>query len=165
MKDTLKKPSLAEYAWEFLGSYGLACVLLAFQGMLGAWLATRMRRDDEKVPSLLWIAQLAISFYGGYFGAGIGIMMLAAMGILLTASLQHANALKIVFSLLTNGISAVYFVWTGTAALPQAALMAAAGFVGGYAGAHLAQRLPTRIMRAVVVTYGLVVAIVLFRKG
>jgi uncharacterized membrane protein YfcA len=143
----------------------LACGLLSFQGKLSAWLTSRMRTDDNRVPPLLWIVQLAIAFYGGYFGAGIGILMLAAMGILLTASLQHANALKVLFSLLCNGISCVYFIWMGAASLPQAGLMAVTGFIGGYAGAHLAQRLPAPIMRAVVVTYGVIVAVVLFRKG
>jgi uncharacterized membrane protein YfcA len=142
-----------------------ACLILSVQGPLGSWVASRMKGDDERVPASLWLVQLAISFYGGYFGAGIGILMLAAMGILLSTSLQHANALKVLFSLLTNGIACVYFVAVGAASLPHAALMAVTCFGGGWAGAHLAQRLPAPVMRAVVVTYGLIVAGVLFRKG
>ncbi|HYG69436.1 MAG TPA: sulfite exporter TauE/SafE family protein, partial [Anaeromyxobacteraceae bacterium] len=109
-------------------------------------------------PAVLWIAQLLISIYGGYFGAGIGILMLAAMGILLPSSLQHANALKVLFSTLINGVAAVYFLTAGQTSLAEATLVAVAGIVGGFSGAHLAQRLPPRGMRLFAIAVGLFAA-------
>jgi uncharacterized membrane protein YfcA len=109
-------------------------------------------------PAALWFAQLLISIYGGYFGAGIGILMLAAMGILLPSSIQHANALKVLFSLLINAIAAVIFVVMGAVHAPEAALMAAASIAGGFAGARLAQRLPPIAMRGFAIAVGLYAA-------
>jgi hypothetical protein len=132
-----------------------ACVILAFQGQLKLLVSSVPRANH---PAALWIVQLVISVYGGYFGAGIGILMLAAMGILIPSSIQHANALKILFSLLINGVAAVIFVAMGAVRAPEAALMAAASIVGGFAGARLAQRLPPAGMRAFAIGVGLFAA-------
>lgn len=132
-----------------------ACVVLAFQGQLKLVVA-RARHANH--PAALWIAQLLISVYGGYFGAGIGILMLAAMGILIPSSIQHANALKVLFSLLINAIAAVIFVAMGAVRAPEAALMAVAAIAGGFLGARLAQRLPPAGMRAFAIAVGLFAA-------
>lgn len=132
-----------------------ACVVLALQGRLKL-LVSRVRHANH--PAALWTAQLAISIYGGYFGAGIGILMLAAMGILLPSSIQHANALKVLFALLINAIAAAIFLASGTVRGAEAALMAAASIAGGYAGARLAQRLPPAGMRAFAIAVGLFAA-------
>jgi uncharacterized membrane protein YfcA len=132
-----------------------ACAVLALQGQLKR-LASRGRTVNH--PAALWLIQLAISVYGGYFGAGIGILMLAAMGILLPSSIQHANALKVLFSLLINAVAAVYFVLAGAVRAPEAVLMAVAAIVGGFLGARLAQRLPPAGMRAFAIAVGLFAA-------
>ena len=136
-----------------------ACVVLAFQGSL-KHLVSRAKAANH--PAALWIAQLAISIYGGYFGAGIGILMLAAMGIMLPSSLQHANALKVLFSLLINAIAAVVFVLSGTVRVELAVLMAGANVAGGFLGARLAQRLPPAGMRGFAIAVGLFAAAKLF---
>jgi uncharacterized membrane protein YfcA len=135
-----------------------ACALLAVQQRVAAWLASRRTLEGKGVPWELWVAQLLISIYGGYFGAGIGILMLAAMGIFLPDALQHANALKVLFSLLINGIAALYFLGIGAANIPYGAFMAVCALAGGWVGAHLAQRLPARVFRGLVIAYGVVVA-------
>lgn len=132
-----------------------ACLVLALQGQL-KHLVARARHANH--PAALWVAQLLIAVYGGYFGAGIGILMLAAMGILLPSSLQHANALKVLFSLLINATAAVYFVAMGAVLPAQAALMAAASIVGGFVGARVAQRLPPAGMRGFAIAVGLFAA-------
>ncbi len=132
-----------------------ACLALAFQGQL-KHLVARARHANH--PAALWIAQLLISIYGGYFGAGIGILMLAAMGILLPSSIQHANGLKVLFSLLINAVAAGIFVASGTVRAPEAALMAAASIAGGFLGARLAQRLPPIGMRLFAIGVGLFAA-------
>lgn len=142
-----------------------ACALLTLQGPVSSWVARRTGSTAARVPPALYLAQFLISVYGGYFGAGIGILMLAAMAIFIPHGLQAANGLKVLFACLINGISAIYFVALGQVRLPEAAVMMAASVVGGWVGAHLAQRLPARIMRAAVVAYGLVVAGKLFYSG
>ncbi len=132
-----------------------ACVVLAFQGQL-KHLVSRARHANH--PAALWIAQLAIAIYGGYFGAGIGILMLAAMGIMLPSSIQHANALKVLFSLLINAVAAVIFVFSGMVRGGEAVLMAAASIAGGFLGARLAQRLPPAGMRGFAIAVGLFAA-------
>ena len=142
-----------------------AAGLLAAQGPVARWVARRMPAGGNAVPAALWLAQLAISVYGGYFGAGIGILMLAAMAIFLPDTLQHANALKVLFALLINGIAALYFLLAGSVHIPEAALMMVAAVAGGWAGAHLAQRLPAWLMRVLVIAFSVVVAGRLLWKG
>jgi uncharacterized membrane protein YfcA len=139
-----------------------ACGLLAAQGPVARLLARGASASPHHIAWQLWVAQFLIATYGGYFGAGMGILMLAAMAIALPSSLQHANALKVLFGLLINGSAILYFLAEGAARLPEAALMAVAALAGGYAGARVAQRLPARVMRAVVVVYGVAVALRLF---
>ena len=133
-----------------------ACALLAFQGLVKKVLS-KVRGADH--PAAIWFAQFAISVYGGYFGAGMGILMLAAMGILLASSLQHANALKVLFSFLVNGVAAICFLLFGPVNLPAALVMAVGATVGGWAGAHLAKRLPPAAMRWVAIGVGLYAAL------
>jgi uncharacterized membrane protein YfcA len=132
-----------------------ACVVLALQTQLKRAVAGMAHANH---PAALWLAQLLISIYGGYFGAGIGILMLAAMGIMISSSMQHANALKVLFALLINAVAAVIFVAKGAVHVPEAALMAAASIAGGFAGSHLAKRLPPAGMRAFAIAVGLYAA-------
>ncbi len=138
-----------------------ACVLLAVQGPLKAAVA---RWPHVNHPAALWITQLLVAIYGGYFGAGIGILMLAAMAILIPSTIQHANALKVLFSFLINGIAAGIFVVAGAARGQEAVLMAVAGMAGGLLGARIAQRLPPLGMRLFAIAIGLYAAIHMFVK-
>jgi uncharacterized membrane protein YfcA len=132
-----------------------ACALLALQGPIKAAVA---RHGATNHPAALWAIQLAISVYGGYFCAGIGILMLAAMGVLLPTTLQHANALKILLALLTNGVACLLFALSGKVHWGIAALMAVASLAGGWVGALVAQRLSPGVMRAAAVGIGLAAA-------
>lgn len=136
-----------------------ACLILALQTQLKR-LVANVRHANH--PAALWVAQLLISIYGGYFGAGIGILMLAAMGIMLPSSIQHANALKVLFALLINAVAAVIFLAKGAVHVPEAALMAAASIAGGFAGTHLAKRLPPAGMRGFAIAVGLYAAVKMF---
>jgi hypothetical protein len=158
---TPEKAFRAVVPWLILFAAGL----LALQGPVARFVARRSPAAGGRVPASLWAAQFLISVYGGYFGAGIGILMLAAMAIFLPDTLQHANALKVLFAMLINGVAALYFLAVGAAHLPEAGLMAVASVVGGYVGARAAQRLPATAMRVLVVAYALLVAAWLFRSG
>jgi len=133
-----------------------ACLLLALQGPIKKALTGVPGADH---PAALWVVQLLISIYGGYFGAAMGILMLASMSVLLPSSGQHANALKVLLSFLANGAAAILFMATGHADLWAAALMAVFCTAGGWIGAHLAQRLPPVAMRGVAIAVGLYAAL------
>ena len=137
----------------------LACGLLVVQEPISRWVAARAETHPRKHAAAFWLCQFAIAIYGGYFGAGIGILMLAAMAIFLPEDLQSANAMKNFFAALINGIAAVYFTVVGAAVIPVAAVMAGTAILGGFVGARTAQRMSPRILRAVVVTFGVIVAV------
>jgi uncharacterized membrane protein YfcA len=158
---TPEKAFKAVVPWLILFAAGL----LALQGPVARWVSRRMPMEGDRVPAPLWVAQFLISLYGGYFGAGIGILMLAAMAIFLPDTLQHANALKVLFSLLINGIAAAYFLFAGAVHLPEAGLMAVASVLGGWVGAHVAQRLPAWLLRYSVIAFATGVAAKLLRDG
>jgi uncharacterized membrane protein YfcA len=132
-----------------------ACLLLALQGPIKKALTGVPGADH---PAALWVVQLLISVYGGYFGAAMGILMLASMSVLLPSSGQHANALKVLLSFLANGAAAVLFLATGHAHVAAAVVMAVACTAGGWGGAHLAQRLSPGVMRGVAIAVGLYAA-------
>jgi uncharacterized membrane protein YfcA len=132
-----------------------ACLLLALQGPIKKALTGVPGADH---PAALWVVQFLISIYGGYFGAAMGILMLASMSVLLPSSGQHANALKVLLSFLANGAAAILFLATGSADVWVALLMAVACTAGGWGGAHLAQRLSPGVMRGVAIAVGLYAA-------
>ncbi len=142
-----------------------ACALLAAQGPVARFVAGRTGSTSARVPVALIVAQLLISVYGGYFGAGIGILMLAGMAIFIPHGLQQANALKVLFSCLINGIAAVYFIAMGAVQFHEASVMMVCSIAGGWLGAHLAQRLPATWMRIAVLAFGVTVAAKMLVKG
>jgi uncharacterized membrane protein YfcA len=127
-------------------------------------MANRAESHPKKHAAALWLSQFAIAIYGGYFGAGIGILMLAAMAIFLPEDLQAANGMKNFFAVLINGIASVYFIAMGMAIWHIALLMALAAIAGGFVGAKTAQRLSPRILRSAVVVFGVIVAVHLMVK-
>ena len=137
----------------------LACGLLLANEPIGRWMSTRAAAHPRKHAAALWLSQFAIAVYGGYFGAGIGILMLATIAIFLPEDLQAANGMKNLFALLINGIAAVYFAAVGAAVLKIALVMAVASVIGGFVGARTAQRMSARLLRGAVVTFGVGVAI------
>jgi uncharacterized membrane protein YfcA len=108
--------------------------------------------------------QLAVGIYGGYFGAGIGILMLAALSILGLTDIHQMNSLKAVFAGAINGIAAAYFVWAGMVYWPDVLVMAAGAILGGWGGADAARRVGRKTVRYIVIGIGLGMAISLFIK-
>ena len=105
------------------------------------------------------------SIYGGYFGAGMGVMILAGLGVVLEDSLIRINALKQTISLFVNVAAAVVFVVWGPVDWPIVVVMAATSLIGGALGGMLATRVPPAVLRWLVVVLGLVVAAVYFVKS
>ncbi len=99
--------------------------------------------------------QLCVGLYGGYFGAGIGILMLAALSILGLQDIHEMNSLKVIFGGSVNGIAAAYFIWARMVYWPYVLLMAIAAILGGYFGAGTARRMGQQAVRRVVIAIGL----------
>ena len=109
----------------------------------------------------LHAAMFLLATYGAYFGAGLGILTLAAFSILLPDDLQHSNALKGMTSLLINAVAVICFAAFGPVEWWPAALMAGAALAGGYLGVGLARRLGATWLRRAVIAYGIAAALVL----
>lgn len=141
-----------------------ACALMAVQDQLGLW-ARKHRltsREDGHIPATLYVGVFVLAIYGAYFGAGLGILTLAVLGILLPDDIQHSNALKGLLSVVINFVAVVYFAAFGPVEWAPAAVMAVAALAGGYLGVGVARRLGKRWLRVSVIAYGLFVAAVLF---
>ncbi len=108
--------------------------------------------------------QLCVSLYGGYFGAGIGILMLAAFGIMGFTDIHQMNGLKNFLALCINGVAALYFIWNGMVSWPHAILMAAGAVVGGIWGAGVARRIGPKGVRRIVIAVGFTMALSLLLR-
>jgi uncharacterized membrane protein YfcA len=103
--------------------------------------------------------QFGVSVYGGYFGAGIGILMLAALGFMGFTSIHRMNGLKNWGGLCINAVAAVTFSLSGLVDWPVALAMVAGAMAGGYGGSRLAQRVPQDLVRAAITAIGLASAV------
>jgi uncharacterized membrane protein YfcA len=136
-----------------------SCGVLAVQPAVARWLRSRNGEGRGDVPTALLAVQLAGSVYGAYFGAGLGVLMLASLGIIVEDGLQRLNALKGLLSLVINLVAAVCFVVAGRVAWGVVAIMAVASLVGGRFGVTLARRLDDRVLRVLVIAFGVGVAV------
>jgi uncharacterized membrane protein YfcA len=139
-----------------------SCALLAAQPAL-------VRRRDATGPAPARRPgpvpmQFAAAIYGGYFGAGVGIMMLAILGLCIDDALHRINALKGVLSLVVGVVSAVFFAVLGPVVWHAAAGMAVASLLGGQVGVHVARRLNATALRAAVIVFGVAVSLVLLLR-
>jgi uncharacterized membrane protein YfcA len=119
--------------------------------------------------STRWLAgailfQLCVGIYGGYFGAGIGILMLAALSILGLHDIHEMNSLKVVFGGSINGIAAAYFIWAGMVKWPFVLIMAVGAILGGWGGAGTARKIGRIAVRRIVIAIGFGMAVSLFIK-
>jgi len=144
----------------------LATVLLAVQEPV----AKRISGGSlvgERSPGFAAAAvvfQFLVGVYGGFFGAGIGIMMLAALAILGLTDIHEMNALKNLLAIAINGVAAAYFVAQGAVLWTDAALMAVGSIAGGLAAAALAHRLGRRLVRQAVIAIGIAASVSLLLK-
>jgi uncharacterized membrane protein YfcA len=135
---------------------------LLFRTESGAGRSVRSQRqvaDDAELtargPTLTLLAwQFAIGIYGGYFGAGVGILMLAALGFMGFANIHRMNGLKNWGGFCMNLVAVITFATSGIVIWPIALAMAASATLGGYVGSRGAQRVPKSAVRAVVMVIG-----------
>ena len=115
--------------------------------------------------AVVMLFQFLVAIYGGYFGAGIGILMLAALGFLGFTNIHRMNAIKNINGMCINVVAAVMFIVNGLVDWRLASLMAAGAIFGGYAGAGAAQRLGQKNVRRIVVFVGISLTISLLVRG
>ena len=121
-------------------------------------------KDGLGEPGRAWwtgaiLFQFLVAVYGGYFGAGIGILMLAALGLLGLSDIHQMNGLKNFLALCINGVAAAYFIISGAVNWPDVLIMSAGAVAGGYGGAGLARRLGRTFVRRTVIVIGFAMAI------
>jgi uncharacterized membrane protein YfcA len=104
--------------------------------------------------ALVVLCQLGVGIYGGYFGAAMGIIMLAFLAVVLPEDIQRRNGLKNFLAALINGTASVYFLTSGLVDLRAGAIMMAGGITGGFVGGRLARRASAKVVRNIVVTIG-----------
>jgi uncharacterized protein len=147
-----------------------ATVLFMAQGLLARSQAKRRAENPPAAsngPSqghwtLAVLLQLGVAVYGGYFGAGIGILMLSLLGFLGLSNIHAANGIKNFFGFCINVVAAAYFIIKGAVVWPSALVIVGGAAVGGYAGARFAKRIGKEKARVAVVIIGLVVTAILF---
>ncbi len=111
------------------------------------------------------IFELFVGIYGGYFGGGMGIMMLAMLAVLGMTDIHAMNAVRVILGGTINGVSALIFIVAGVIYWPQAIVMTAGAILGGYASAHYAQKLPQMWIRSFVVLVGSAMTIYFFIRA
>ncbi|ACK49081.1 protein of unknown function DUF81 [Methylocella silvestris BL2] len=125
-------------------------------------------REDSKLFKLntvgIYLAQALVSIYGGYFGGGIGILMLAALTLYGMRDIWLMNSLKILLAVLMNAAAVVTFIVAGLVYWQLTIVAGVAAIIGGYAGIHAARRLPTRIVKGFVIMIGLILTVLFFLK-
>jgi len=111
------------------------------------------------------VLQLVIAIYGGFFGGGIGILMLALLTLLGYERIHTMNGLKTVLATTINGVAVIAFVAAHVIAWPQAIVMVIGSILGGYGGAMIAQRVPAQVIRYVVMGIGISMTIYFFAES
>jgi uncharacterized protein len=150
-------------------------MLLAMQELISSRLAARRRDEPARDGSaqspaaghllFVYAFQFLVAVYGGYFGAGMGILMLAALGLIGLTDLHQMNGLKNVLAVAINGVAALYFILAKSIVWSDVGTMMAGTIAGGFIGAKIARRLGRTFVRRFVVGIGLTMAAALWIRG
>jgi uncharacterized membrane protein YfcA len=135
-----------------------AVVLIAIQPRLSRAMGHRRAEGREHTVPLV-VTIFLTGIYGGYFGAGQGVIMMALLAVFLPDGLQRLNGLKNVLAVLVNGVATVLFVAVAPVAWPPAILLAIGAIVGGQVGASVGRRLPARVLRFAIIVIGTFVGV------
>jgi len=141
-----------------------ATVLFVSQGLIKKAMGSR---SGAAGPAVIWAAiafHFAVSIYGGYFGAGIGILMLASLGFIGLTDIHEMNALKTVLGSLINIVATIVFIHAGLVHWPKAGVMTVGALAGYWVGSHFAQRIPQARVRQIITAIGFVIAGAAFYK-
>jgi len=147
----------------------IATVLLALQPKVQSWLYTKRlgkahRHSKFLIFSLISVGVFGLSIYGGYFGAGFGIMTIAILGYSELTNIHELNSLKNMIALFIGTICVVYLSFLGLIEWSVIPLMMIGNVIGGWFGATYSTRLPSKLIRNVVVGIAIFVSAALFAK-
>ncbi len=140
------------------------CLFMAQEPLQRRFNLSAMHAARSHWLSWTMLFQLVVALYGGYFGAGIGILMLAALSLMGHTDIHRMNGLKNLLATCINGIAAVYFVSAGLVIWSDALVMAVGAVVGGVGGANVARRIGRHAVRRIVVVVGFVMALSLMLR-
>lgn len=144
-----------------------ATVLFVAQGAFRRWAGVDQRGVAHGRHQAVWVAiafQFGVAIYGGYFGAGIGILMLASLGFIGLTNIHEMNALKTVLGSLINLVAATWFIFAGLIHWPRAGVMTVGALAGYFIGSHYSQRIPQARVRQIITAIGFIIAAVTFYK-
>ena len=136
---------------------GFATVLFAYAARITRWLRARALKRGGREPRMSVTSipmLLPVSVYGGYFGAGVGVLLLGVLSIATAGDYRAANAAKNLVASLNTLVASIWFVTHGAISWPPTLTMMAGCLIGGYCGAQLARIVPQQVMRIVVVVVG-----------
>jgi uncharacterized membrane protein YfcA len=136
-------------------------LFFAFGRQLGAALRRRVRIG----PAAVYASQVPLSVYAGYFGGGVGIMMMAVWGLLGEADVRSVSAARTLLVSAANAVATLCFAAAGPVYWPETAATLIGAVVGGYFGAVLARRVPPAWLRAFVITFGAAMTAVFFWRA
>ncbi len=144
----------------------IASALLAVQNPVRNWLTRRLERGQSAHPSEYWIFLPVFlgAIYGGYFGAGLSVIMLSVLGLVLNDNLTRLNALKQVIAFAANLTAAVLFAFSGKVYWTIGLVMAVGALLGGVLGGRIAGRIKPSTLRLIVVILGFVVGTIYLVK-
>lgn len=144
----------------------IASVLLAIQERLKKWLNKHQNPEALKNQISIWaiFAIGAASIYGGYFGAGLSVIVLAVLSLTINENLTRLNALKQIIGFSVNISTAIFFMFSDKVNWPAALIMTCGAISGGWAGGKLAGKIKPLTLRYIVITVGLIVSAFYFIK-
>lgn len=160
---TRTEPKLFDHLVPFLIFFATLLFLLsdAFRRLAGVE-GVAAGRSAAGFTAAAMVLQFGVAVYGGYFGAGIGILMLASLGLLGLQNIHEMNAIKTVLGALINLVAAAYFICAGMIVWPQAAVMTLGATAGYYLGSSFSQRISQERVRMVVGLIGISISLLFF---
>jgi uncharacterized protein len=152
-----------ERVFRFLVPYLIlfASGLLAVQDPVRAWIQRRAKEGGKPISETWAALPVGLAgIYGGYFGAGLSVIVLAVLGLVIDDTLTRLNALKQLIGFAVNIAAAVLFVFSGLVVWPVALVMMVGALAGGALGGRLAGRIQPKTLRFIVVTIGFIIGII-----
>lgn len=152
----------------------ITTLLFAFGGRITRWLQEHVNMTAESRLALVTVSvlQFIISVYGGFFGGGMGVMMLAAYSLLGLGNIHIMNGIKSLVSVLIKGVAVITFLYydlfvydVGVIIWPQAILMIVGSIIGGYWGAAYARKLDPELVRRFAIIMGVIITVVFFLRA
>ena len=141
-----------------------ATLLFLSQGLFRRFIKTQATAAHRHPLGPAILFQLGVAIYGGYFGAGIGILMLATFGFLGLSNIHEMNTLKTVLGSVINLVATLWFIVSGLVDWPRAGIMTLGALTGYYLGSHYAQRIEQRRVRQIITCIGFILSAAMFYK-